>query len=73
MIHRTFDRRSPQLEAQLVAFQSEVQAMERRVAPAVLVTRARRDGHFLHVTVLAAVKASAARLIGNSVEAWSEF
>ncbi len=73
MITRTFDRRSKQLDAQLAAFESEVQALERRVAPAVLITRSRRDGHFLHVTVLAAVKASSARVTGNSVEAWSAF
>jgi len=73
MITRTFDRRSKQLDAQLAAFQSELQAMEKRTAPAVLVTRSRRDGHFLHVTVLAAVRASAARASGNSVEAWSPY
>lgn len=71
VIHRTFDRRSKQLDSQLAKFQSEVQAMERRVAPAVLVTRSRRDGNFLHVTVLAAVKASAAVVTSNSVEQWT--
>ena len=73
MIHRTFDRRSKQLDAQLAAFQAEVEAMEKKVAPAVLVTRARRDGNFLHVTVIAAVRATAARPSPNSVEAWSAF
>ena len=71
MIHRTFDRRSKQLDAQLAKFQSELREMERRVAPAVLVTRSRRDGDFLHVTVLAAVRASSAVGGGNSVERWT--
>jgi hypothetical protein len=71
MIHRTFDRRSKQLEAELAAFQREVEEMERRAAPAILITHSRRDGNFLHVTVLAAVRAQAARVTSNSVEQWN--
>jgi len=70
MIHRTFDRRSKRLDAQLARFQREVQEIERKIFPAVLVTRSRHDGHFLHVTVLAAVHASSALVSANSVEAW---
>ncbi len=71
MIHRTFDRTSKTLSAQLHAFKRELDELEQRVAPAVLVTRARKDGRFLHITVLAAVRANSTPYSPDVVEAWS--
>lgn len=71
---RTFDRRSQRLADQVTAFQAEVAELEKAVAPAMVVTHVRREGHLLHVTVMSAMRAEAAARIEvpSSVEPFKE-
>lgn len=72
-LERTFDRRSKSVKQELAAFQEEVADFERRHAPAAIITRTKREGPLLHLSVMSAKLAHGpkpASSAGNWVEAW---
>ena len=72
MLARTFHRRSKTLDRELATFKEQLRALERQVAPAALVTCTRREGEWLHITVLPAT-IQAVTSTSNSVQPWRAY
>ncbi|MDX2008655.1 MAG: hypothetical protein SFW67_00610 [Myxococcaceae bacterium] len=69
-LERTFDRKSPALEQELAAFQTELMAFAQQVAPATLITRKTRKGSRYTITVMSGRVLTATRSTSHTVEAW---
>ena len=72
-LERTFDRRAKAVKQELAEFQEEVADFERRHAPAAILTRTKREGPLLHLSVMSAKPSHGpkpASPAGSWVEAW---
>lgn len=71
-LERTFDRRSKTVKQDVAAFQRDLAEFERSVAPAALITRTKREGPLLHVSVMSAklVSAPVTPATASWVETW---
>lgn len=69
-LERTFDKRSKSAQHELAAFQQELFEFGQRVAPATIITRTKRKGPLLTVSVTSGLVKQAPRSSGNFVEAW---
>jgi hypothetical protein len=72
ILERTFDPRSKTIDRDLLAFKDELKALEKKVAPATLVTSVKREGGKVKIIVLTATRGSAAPAEGNALAQWQE-
>ncbi|MER2562861.1 MAG: hypothetical protein ABTQ32_19190 [Myxococcaceae bacterium] len=68
-LERTFDKRSKSAQHELAAFQQELFEFGQRVAPATIITRTKRKGPLLTVSVTSGL-VKVAKASSNFVEAW---
>lgn len=69
-LERTFDKRSKTVKQELAAFEQELFDFGQRVAPASIVTRTKRQGPLLTISVMSGLVKQAPKSSGNFVEAW---